>query len=355
MRAGAATNLIERLRSLLGDEGAASFQLMGEELALLTGADLEEAALAYRAELERTVPAGLRPAFLREQRALQERAVRWLRRYNRNVTTRLRGYLALGRACHFEYPWPVVAILGICTVQDGMGRMRVYGLVGQAAERLGLPLVARITDRLDDVLRRTNRGIFADSVPVALLALRCHALRAAGQDDLARALLAGPLPLTMDEECRELARDLCEGLALPDGQERFARLAALTTRHFGREQAVFTHHLGERRTAAPPPFASPVEAFISNPRAVLAPAIERGWRGRRVVFRPRRLPAGFDIRGHAGRVEVFGELFVRSLTRDRADYQAAVDFALARCGEPGERHPVRYAPGPTPPPARWEE
>ncbi len=346
-------SLIERLRARLG-EPAASFQLQGEDLWLLPVADLAAAGEAYARAL-REVPPRLRPALEAEHRALHARIHRWLRRYNRDIHQRLAGYAALGRLVHFEYPWPVVAMLGLCTVLDGLGTMRVYNLLGRAAARLGLPLVERVSERLDDVLRRTNRGIFADSTPLVLFALRCHELRAHGEEPLAAALLEGPPPPLFDEQARDLARRLYAALALPDPRERFGTLAALTLDHFGREQAIFTHQLGARPDRTPRPYASAVEARIANPSRVRAPCVVWGLRGRRLTFRDRALPAGFDMRDHAARVELFGELFVRSITTDLLDYQAAVDYALTRFGTPAERYAVTPPPGgaPAPPEADW--
>lgn len=334
-------SLVARLRTHLGDARAGSFQLMGEDLTLLAPADLRAAAAAYEEELERTVPAPLQAAFEAEQRAAVVEAHAFLRRHSGSLHGRVAGYLELGRRMGFEYPWPVVAVLGICAVLDGLTRMRVYGLLGRVAARVGVPHVERASERIDDALRRTNRGIFADSVPVALLALRCHALRRAGRGDLAQALLDGPLPPLMDAECRGLARRLAEAFALEDGARRFEALAALTLAHFGREQAVFTHHLGGRRDGTPRPFATWLDAKVGNVAAVDAPCVVRG----RLVFRRFDLPPGFDIRAHAPRVEAFGRAFVTSITGRREDYQAACDYATSRFGAAPAR--VTYPTGGT--------
>lgn len=340
-------DLVARLRARL--PGASSFQLMGEDLTLLTGPDLRAAAAAYDEHLARAVPAPLHGQLEAEHRALALEAHALLRRHGQSLHGRVAGYLEVGRRFGFEYPWPVVAVLGICTVLDGMSRMRLYGLLGRAASRVGLSQVERASERIDDALRRTNRGIFADSVPLALFALRCHTLRRAGRADLAQALLDGPLPPLMDEECRGLARRLADAFALDDGARRFEALAALTLVHFAREQAVFTHHLGLTRDGAPRPYASWLDAAVGNPRAVAAPVVlRRAGRAPRLVFRSHPLPAGFDIRAHAPRVEAFGRAFVRSITGCRDDYQAALDYALTRFGARGERRVAEYPRGGTP-------
>jgi hypothetical protein len=321
--------LVDSLRALLGDERAASFQLMGEDLALVPAAQLVEAARAYERELDAIAPS-LRPRFEAEQAAIQAEAHRWLRRYNRSVHTRLRGYLALGRRSAFEYPWPVVAMLGICQVLSGIGRNRVFGLLAPAVRRLGSRLLDELVESTEDVLRRTNRGIFADSVPTVLYALRVRELAAAGEGELARALTDGPLPPLMDGESRALIRGLAEGLAIADPGERFDRLAALTLTHFGREQAIFSFHLGGGRTRKPEPAL--VRRLLAV-REVAAPRLERDRAGTpRVVFRPFRLPAGFDLRDHAARVELFGRAFVLPVTADRDGYRAAVRYVEERFG-----------------------
>ncbi|MCO5171841.1 MAG: hypothetical protein M9894_36540 [Planctomycetes bacterium] len=342
------TGLVERLRAHLADASASSFQLMGDDLALLTGPDLRAAAAAYDEHLTRAVPDALRAAFEAEQRALLREAHALLRRHNHCLHARIAGYLDLGRRFGFEYPWPTVAVLGISTVLDGMARMRVYGLLGRATARLGLPHVERASERIDDALRRTNRAIFADSVPLTLLALRCHSLRRDGRGDLATALLEGPLPPLMDEECRGLARRLTDAFGIEDGARRYEALAALTLEHFRREQAVFTHHLGAPRQGPPRPHPTWLDRLVGNVRAVRAPRVERGLLGRRrLVFRNHRLPPGFDIRAHAPRVTEFGRAFVSSITRCREDYQAAVDHTLARFGAQGERVVVAFPRGGT--------
>jgi hypothetical protein len=320
----AAMSLVGALREIVGDAGTPSFRLMGEDLALLPGASLRRAAALYEEALARDVPKALHTAFELEQASFLRESHAFLRRHNRNMHARVRGYLELARACRFEYPWPVVAILGVCQVMGGIERNHAYGVLGRAARGLGYGDLERLIDGIDDVLRRTNRGIFADSVPTVLFALRCRALREAGQGALADALLRGPAPLLMDEETRAIAGALCDGLVIPNDEARFQTLAELTARHFAREQAIFTHHLGSGRGSRG------VLARLTTPRRIPAPIVVQTSRGRRVVFRPYALPPGFRMTDHDARVEVFRRAFVRSVTADRADYQAAARYAEAR-------------------------
>ncbi len=311
--------LVDSLQALLERE-TASFQLMGEDLALLPGAGLREAAAAYEAQVAE-LPAGLRARFEAEQAVVLREAHRWLCKYNRSVHTRLRGYLALGRRCSFEYPWPVVAMLGICQVLTGIGRNRRYALLAPVLRRLGSRKLDELVEGTEDVLRRTNRGIFADSVPAVLMALHARELSTRGDRELADALLDGPLPPVMDGESRSLMRGLHDGLAIADPEQRFGALTALTLRHFAREQAIFTYQMG--------PVGAPVGL-----RSVPAPRIERTLLGgRRVVFKSFRLPRGFDLRDHAARVAAFGQAFVSSVTADQADYRAAVAYVERRFGK----------------------
>src|SRR5262249_35946917 len=176
-------------------------ELMGEDLAVIGGADLAAAGAEYEREIARLPPA-LRPRFVEEQQKLAHEAHAFLRKYNRSVMTRLDGYLAIGRRCDFEYPWPVVAMLGICQVLTGLVRNRVYGLLGRTVGQLGFRVLEQLAEGTEDVLRRTNRGIFADSTPTVLLGMSAHALRTRGERELADALLSGPLPPLMDDESR---------------------------------------------------------------------------------------------------------------------------------------------------------
>jgi hypothetical protein len=325
--------LIDALRRRLGDPDAQSFQLAGEDLVALTGADFADAARDWQAALAR-VPAEQRARVDAELTALQGEAHRFVLKYNRSVHARLAGYVEIGRRCRFAYPWPVVAILGIEQVMEGMRHNRVYGLVGEAARRVGWRALAQLTDGSEDVLRRTNRGIFADSLPTVLLALRADALRRQGEAALAGALLEGPLPPTFDEECRALARALYDGLAIDDARERFRTLSQLTVRHFAREQAIFTHHIG-------PPSSRPQPLVLRRLlaiRAVPAPIIDGG----RVRLAPFALPAGFDLRDHGARVSLFGRAFVDAITRTVDDYRIAAAHVVARWGRAHEKAPIDY-------------
>jgi hypothetical protein len=323
--------LVEALRRRLNDH-AHSFQLMGEDLALVDGADLQAAGEEWRRGLER-LPVELRPRVVAEQQRLQREAHAMLRQHNRSVHARIAGYVAIGRRCDFAYPWPVVAILGIEQVLTGMRHNRLYGLVGELAARVGWKQLGAISDGSEDVLRRTNRGIFADSIPTVLYALGVVELARAGDRALADALVDGPLPPLMDEECRALARALVHGLLLPEGESRFVTLAELTMRHFAREQAIFTFHMGASESQPPTaPPRSPLLRRLTALRSVPAPVVVRARGRRRVELREVPLPRGFDMRDHAARVDAFGRAFVRSVTGDRDDYRAAVAHVLARWG-----------------------
>lgn len=328
--------LLLTLREALGDPEAQSFQLLGEDLVALSGAELAAAAAAYSTELAR-VPAALRARFETEQRHLQREAHAWLRLHNRSLHGRIAGYVALGRRCGWAYPWPVVAILGICQVIGGLGRNRLLGLVGETASRLGLRRLEAIIDGSDDVLRRTNRGIFADSVPTVLYGLRVHELRRTGDAALGDALLSGPAPPLMDDESRAIAAALADGLAIADPAARFRVLADLTLVHFAREQRIFTYHLlgGRRRPPTPP--RSPLARRLVSPRAVFAPRVTRSVWGARLTFARFPLPHGFDLRDHDARVQAFGRAFVRSVTGSPEDYEVArayVERRFRRSGRP---------------------
>lgn len=313
-----------------------SFQLMGEELALLTGRDLCDAAERYARELEVAVPPALRERYETEQRAFAGEAHTWLRKYNRSVHTRVAGYLALGFRARFAYPWPVVAIVGICQVLEGLARSHLYGLLGAAAGRLRYRTLESLAEAADDVLRRTNRGIFADSVPTVLYALRAEELIRRG-DPLGRALLDGPLPLIFDEESRAIARALVAGLGETDGGRRFAALSELTLRHFGREQAIFSHHMGAARDQAPAPVSGWAQR-MTGLREVPAPVVIRG----RLEFRRFRLPDDFDMRDHAARVRELSRAFVAPVVRNVADYRASVAYVVDRFDRRGRRAVTDY-------------
>jgi hypothetical protein len=330
--------------SLLGQPDARSFQLMGDDLALVGGPLLREAAARYEAELVRAVPAPLREARERELSAAMGEAHGWLRRHNRSLPARIQGYLALGERCRFEYPWPVVAVVGLCAVMGGLSRSRYFGMIGDVLARVGSVALRDFASSVDDVLLRTNRGIFADSVPAVLLSLRAHRLRAGGHGALAEALLGGPLPAIMDEETRAICRALYEALGVGDGAERFARLSAVTQQQFAREQAIFTYQMGRTGNARRGLFAS-----LTRARSVAAPRIIAGRGGLELVFFPYALPPGFEMSDHRARVEQFSVAFVRSLTATLPEYHAAMRYVMRRFGARAGHALPGFGPGGTEP------
>ncbi|MBA3817434.1 MAG: hypothetical protein H0X17_00955 [Deltaproteobacteria bacterium] len=306
--------LIDALRTRLGDPHAPSFRLMGEDLQLVTLDALRDAITTQVA----AVPSALRERLFAEESALATEAHAWLRKYNRSLHGRVAGYLELARRCEFRYPWPVVAILGIVQVMTGMDRARVYGLAGRIASRLGYAFIEQLGDASEDILRRTNRGIFADSVPTVLRALRAEQLRRAGEPALAEELIEGTAAVLWDAESAALCRAITDGFGLTDEAARFRALAAATLRHFDREQAIFTHHISARSKARKLPKA----------KSLPAPVID----GTKLVFKPFPLPRDFDLRDHDIRVAVFGRAFVSSITGSLADYQVARAWVVARFG-----------------------
>jgi hypothetical protein len=304
--------LIDALRARLGAPKASSFQLMGDDLQLLTIEDLRDAVAAQDA----AIADDLRADLLAEETALAAESHRWLTKFNRSLYGRIAGYLALGKRIEFRYPWPVVAILGIVQVLGGMDRARIYGLAGRIASRLGYDRYERLGDGSEDVLRRTNRGIFADSVPTVLRAVRAVELHRADKDDLAEALIDGHAAVLWDEESRELCRAIVDGLRMTDERARFRALAAATERHFGREQAIFTHHIASRSRTRKLPAV----------KAIPAPVIERG----KLAFRSFALPAGFDFRDHGARVEQLGRAFVSSVTGSLEDFRVATAWVVQK-------------------------
>ncbi len=304
--------LIDELRRRLKDPKASSFQLMGEGLQLLTVEDLRAALEAHDA----AIPRALRAELLVEEAALATESHRWLAKYNRSLYGRIAGYLALGEQLAFRYPWPVVAVLGLVQVIGGMDRARVYGLAGRLASRFGYDTLEKLGDGSEDVLRRTNRGIFADSVPTVLRAVRAEALIGEGKRALADALIDGTAAVLWDAESRALCRAIVDGLVLTDDGERFRALSATTLRHFAREQAIFTHQIGSTRKTRKLPVA----------KTLPAPRIVDG----DLAFRPFKLPPGFDFRDHDIRVEAFGRAFVTAVTGSLADYRIASDWVRRR-------------------------
>src|SRR5688500_9343009 len=136
------------LRAMQKDD-ASSFRLGGDGLWVLTGADLRAAAREYDAALA-LLPPSLRPRVEEEQASFAVVAHRWLCTYNHSLEDRLRGYVAMGRALGFEYPWPVVAVLGVLQVKGGVRRSEAIRLAGAA-----VPALADIGDWMQDVFRRT--------------------------------------------------------------------------------------------------------------------------------------------------------------------------------------------------------
>ena len=313
--------LSEALERHLDRADASGFQLAGEGLWLLTGADLRRAAREYDERLA-TIPLELRARVESEHQAFGVTAWRWLERYNKSLEDRLKGYLAIGRALSFEYPWPVIAVLGVLTVRGGVRQSEGMRLLGAA-----IPGMLEVGDWMQDVLRRTNRGIFADSVPTTLLAVRCHALRESGEAPLAEALLSGPHLPAMDDESQSLARALYQSLAVPNGAARFRALVELTLKQFDREQAIFTAQIGARRGGAIPVWPERF-ARVTRLKSVDAPRIE----AQALKFRSYPLPAGFDIRNHRARTERFGHAFVTAVTGTIGDYKVAVEEVMKRYG-----------------------
>jgi hypothetical protein len=307
---------------------AKSFQLQGEDLVLIGGEDLVAAAEDWRHELDARVPVPMQPAFLREQAAAAAEAQRWLRRHNVSLHDRIAGYLALADLVE-DYPWPIVAILGLMEVRGSIRRFGALTAGSPLLARVGQTRWTRMADRTLDILRRTNRGIFADSVPLVLYALHVRALERDGQHELARALVDGPLPPVWDAAQAAVLVRLVDGLREPDPERRFRSLADLTVDQFEREQQVFTHHLGGDRPAAERPNRRPthgaaarLQAWLAPPQ-VRAPRIEHSSGARRLVFAECPLPPEFDLRNHAARVELFSEVFVRSVLGSREDYACA--------------------------------
>lgn len=305
-------SLSDALRSRLANPHASSFMLMGEDLAALTVEDLRAAAAAHDA----AIPEDLRVDLLREEASLARECHAWLKKYNRSLYGRIAGYVELGKKIDWKYPWPVVAVLGIVQVLGGMDRARVYGLAGRLASRVGYDWLEKLGDGSEDVLRRTNRGIFADSVPTVLRAIRAYQLGRDGSPDLAEALIEGHGAVLWDAESAALCKAIADGLAIADRDLQFVVLSEATRRHFAREQAIFTHHIAAKTKKKKLPVA----------KSLPAPRIERG----KLVWKPFALPAGFDFRDHDVRVSAFEDAFVRSVTGSRDDYAVATSWVNRR-------------------------
>lgn len=319
-------SLIDALRSRLADPEAASFQLVGEDLHALTVDDL----LAAATRLDAQIPDDLRADLLVEETSLARECHGWLTRYNRSLYGRIAGYVELGKRVDHQYPWPVIAVLGIVQVLGGMDRARLYGLAGRLATRLGYDRVEKLGDGSEDVLRRTNRAIFADSVPMMLRALRAMQLYRDDRADLADAIVDGVAAVVWDAESSRLCRALVDGLRIPEPEARFRALAGVTARQFAREQAIFTHHLAGRSRRPGTSSTGSLASRLLGAKSVPAPVIEKG----KLVFRPYALPPGFDFRDHATRVAVLERAFVRSVTGSLVDYQVATAWVTARFGSP---------------------
>ncbi len=322
--------LIDSLRLPLRNPTAQSFVLWWDDFQLLGPDELGAALDEHRRAVDKLGPAQ-REFLGAAHTAFRREAHEFLRRHNTNVHRRIAGYLALGRRLQFHYPWPTVAVLGICQVIEGMKKNRGWAFAGDMLGKLGSDALIKLSDNSEDLLRRTNRGIFADSVPTVLYALRVfdHARR--GEHELVNLLVHGPLPITFDEENRELIAELVAGLQLADADARFARLAKLTLRHFAREQAIFSYHLDGHRHGAADKRSGGLGAKLFRLREVDAPVVVRDRKDRRhLSFEPYQLPRDFDIRDHETRVREFGRAFVSSVTASPEDYKVATEYAVKR-------------------------
>jgi hypothetical protein len=324
--------LNESLQRALAPADASSFRLTNDELWLVTGADLKKAADEYEQAMSRLKP-DLRKRVAEEHVELATATWKWLRRFNISMEERMAGYSAMGRAFGWEYPWPAVAVLGVMTVRGGVRQSELIRLAGSAVR-----LVLEVGDWMQDVLRRTNRQIFCDSIPSALWALRCHGLRQAGESMVADALLDGPLPPAMDEECRSVIRNLDASLRLEKSEERFVALTEMTMKQFDREQAVFTAGMGSMRNGRIPSW-EPWRLRFTRLKKVDAPVI----RGGKLVFEPYALPKDFEVRNHGQRTEIFGKAFVRAITGSMTDFRVAVDEVAKRFPP---KSPPQFADGP---------
>ncbi len=130
---------------------------------------------------------------------------------------------------------------------------------------------------------------------------------------LAEALLDGPLPPLIDDETRALGRAIYRGLGVRDAGERFKTLADVTARALLRRArpAVFSYHMGPRRAISRGGVARGAMARL---RSVEAPRIVERKGGLELVFAPYPLPRGFVMEDHEARVREFGKAFVTSIT-----------------------------------------
>lgn len=329
--------LTDALKKSLGANDSSSFLLSSDELWLVTGADLRKAADEYDQALSRVKP-DLRKRLAEEHVELATASWKWLRRFNVSLEERLAGYSAMGRAFGWEYPWPAVAVLSMMTLRAGLRQSEAFRLAGMAVRP-----VLEVGDWLQDVLRRSNRGMFADAIPTALWALRCHGLRQKGEGMVADALLDGPLPPAMDEECRSVLRNLDAALRLTNAGERFFALTRMTAKQLEREQAVITAHLGAQRNGRNPSW-EPWRFRFTRMKKVEAPVI----RGGKVSFEGFALPKDFEIRNHGQRTELFCKAFLEPLTGSIADFKVAV-AEVARRYPP--KAPPAFQDGPLPTPS----
>jgi hypothetical protein len=324
--------LSDALRRSLEPADTSSFRLSADEIWLVTGADVKKAAEEYDQAISRVKP-DLRKRLLDEHVELATACWKWLRRFNVSLEERLAGYSAMGRAFGWEYPWPAVAVLSMMTLRHGLRQSEKMRLGGLAVRP-----VLEVGDWLQDVLRRSNRGMFADAIPTAIWALRCFGLRQAGEGMVADALLDGPLPPAMDEECRSVMRNLDASLRLESAEARFVALTQMTTKQLDREQAVVTASLGGMRNGRNPSW-EPWRIRFTRMKKLEAPVV----RGGKISFEPFALPKDFEIRNHGQRAEIVGQAFARPITGSIADFKIAV-AEVARRFPP--KAPPQFTDGP---------
>jgi hypothetical protein len=324
--------LTDAMKRSLEPADASSFRLSSDELWLVTGADLKKAADEYEKAMSQVKP-DLRKRVVDEHLELATASWKWLRKHNVSLEERLAGYSAMGRAFGWEYPWPAVAVLSTLTLRTGLRRSEAMRAAGLAVRP-----VLEVGDWLQDVLRRSNRGMFADAIPTALWALRCHGLRQKGEGMVAEALLDGPLPPAMDEECRSVIRNLDASLRLESAQERFVALTNMTSKQLDREQAVITAALGSMRNGRNPSW-EPWRLRFTRMKKVEAPVV----RGGKVVFEDFALPKEFEVRSHGERLAVFEKAYLKPLTGSIADFKVAAAEVARRFPPKG---PPEFKDGP---------
>jgi hypothetical protein len=220
--------------------------------------------------------------------------------------------------------------------------MQANGLIGRLLTKLGNAKPEKVSDRVSDVLRRTNRGIFFDSIPTTLYAAFVHQQHLSGDLAMADMLVDGPLPPLMDDESRGQVHRVASAFRIEDGEKRYRELCNITHEQFDREQAIFTWHLGAHRTQPPDSPPHP----MNQPKSVLAPQIQAS----QLTFKPHKLPSDFDMRDHGKRVRHFGEAFVSSVTSSPHNYQVAVEWVVNRYGNGDPLPKLVWAMGGTPRP-----